>query len=97
MSQSSQDHPTSGFLTHFDGVEGPRQQAKVTCPLNEILLLVLCAVISGSGGWTSIAPYGDRKLEFRAAFCRSGTERHAMISWGSCFPVWIWRPPNAVS
>ena len=40
MSQSSQDHPTPGFLTHFDGVEGPRQQAKVTCPLNEILLLV---------------------------------------------------------
>ena len=33
-------------------------------PLNEIFLLVLCAVISGSGGWTSIALHGEKKLEF---------------------------------
>ena len=73
-------------------------------PLNEIFLLVLCAVISGSGGWTSIALHGEKKLEFlrRRAFCRSGTERHAMISWamiswGCCFPIWIWRGSNAVS
>ena len=33
-------------------------------PLNEIFLLVLCAVISGSGGWTSIALHGEKKPEF---------------------------------
>ena len=83
MSQSSQDHPTFAFPRHFDGIEGPRRQAKVTWPLNEIFLLVSCAVISGSGGWTSIALHGEKKLEFlrRRRFLpfRDGTPCHDQL------------------
>jgi len=61
MSQAPQDHVTPSFLTHFEGIEDPRQQAKVTYPLNEIFLLVLCAVISCAEGWTSIALYGEKR------------------------------------
>ena len=48
--------PTAlNFLTHFQAVEGPRQLGKVFNPLEEILLLAVCGVISGADGWTSIA------------------------------------------
>ena len=38
-------------------------------------------MISGSGGWTSIAPYGDRKLEFLRRFLpfRDGTPCHDQL------------------
>ena len=49
------DPTAPAFLTHFQAVEDPRQQGKVLYPLEEILLLVLCGVISGADGWTSIA------------------------------------------
>ena len=54
------------FLTHFQAVEDPRQRAKVVYPPDEILLLVLCSVILGADGWTSIAFYGHEKLERKA-------------------------------
>ena len=42
MSHARQDLTTPDFLTHFEDVEDPRQEAKVTYPLDEVLLLVLC-------------------------------------------------------
>ena len=52
--------PTAlNFLTHFQIVEDPRQEGKVLYPLEKNLLLVLCGVISGADGWTSIALYGQ--------------------------------------
>ena len=57
MSSSSKDPKALDFLTHFQAIEDPRQEGKVIYPLDEILLLVLCAVISGADGWTSIARY----------------------------------------
>ena len=57
------DSTAPAFLTHFQAVEDPRQEGEVLYPLEEILLLVLCCVISGADGWTSIALYGQKKLE----------------------------------
>jgi hypothetical protein len=37
------------FLSHFNDMPDPRQQGKVTYPLNEILLLCLLAVLARSG------------------------------------------------
>ena len=54
MSCTPNDPTAPNFLTHFQAVEDPRQQGKVLYPLEEILLLVLCGVISGAKGWTSI-------------------------------------------
>ena len=64
MSHTRKDRTTPDFLTHFEAVEDPRQAAKVAYPLDEVLILVLCAVISGADGWTSIALYGEKKLQF---------------------------------
>ena len=54
--------PSPDFLSHFDGMNDPRQAAKIIYPLNEIFLLVVCAVISGAQDWVSIALYGQKKL-----------------------------------
>ncbi|MCP3968826.1 MAG: transposase family protein [Rhodobacteraceae bacterium] len=50
------NHPPH-FLSYFSRIDDPRQSAKVLFPFEELFLLVLCAVISGSDGWRSIALY----------------------------------------
>ena len=79
----------------------PRQEAKVTYPLDEVFLLVLCAVISGADGWTSIALYGDKKLELLRRFLpfKDGTPSHDqrgilfarldIEAFQRCFAEWI--------
>ena len=78
MSCTPKDPTAPDFLTHFQAVEDPRQVGKVLYPLEEILLLVLCDVISGSDGWTSIALYGQKKLELLRRFLpfENGTPCH---------------------
>ncbi len=69
------------FLSHFGGIDDPRQTAKITCPLNEIFLLVVCAVISGAQDWVSIALYGQRKLDLLRRFLPfgDGTTSHDQL------------------
>ena len=55
MSYTFQSRPTPDFLSHFESMENPHQQAKIFYPLDEIILLVLCAVIPAAQTWTSIA------------------------------------------
>lgn len=52
------------FLENFQSLEDPRQLIKVLYPLQEILLLSLCAVISGAETFVDIVDYGHNKLEF---------------------------------
>ena len=81
MSEAPKDRPIPEFLTHFEAIPDPRQAAKVTYPLNEIFLLVLCAVISGADGWTSVALYGRKKLDFLRRFLpfKDGTPSHDQL------------------
>ena len=81
MAHTRKDRTTPDFLTHFEAVEDPRQAAKVAYPLDEVLLLVLCAVISGAYGWTSIALYGEKKLQFLRRFLpfKHGTPSHDQL------------------
>lgn len=51
------------FLSHFKDLRDPRQQAKVTYPLEEILLLCLLAVLAGAETITDIALFGRKKLD----------------------------------
>ena len=60
--------PSPDFLSHFDVMDDPRQTAKIVYPLNEIFLLVVCAVISGAQDWVSIALYGRKKLDLLRRF-----------------------------
>ncbi len=101
MSHTRQNRPTPDFLTHFESMEDPRQQARVVYPLDEILLLVLCAVISGAQDWTSIALYGEKKLELLRRFLPFAEEtpshdqlgilfaRLDMEAFQRCFMAWI--------
>ena len=101
MVQAPKEHNTPEFLKHFASIDDPRQEAKITYPLGEVFLLVLCAVISGADGWTSIALYGEKKLELLRRFSpfKDGTPSHDQLgilfsrldieAFQRCFAEWI--------
>jgi hypothetical protein len=55
--------PTS-FQSLVSTLEDPRQQTKVLYPLDEILLLCFCGVVSGCDSFVDIVEYGTEKLKF---------------------------------
>jgi len=55
---------TTSFQDLAESITDPRQQAKVMYPLDELLLLSLCGVVSGCESFVDIALYGEEKLEF---------------------------------
>ena len=101
MSHTRQNHPNPDFLAHFEAMEDPRQKAKILYPLDEVLLLVLCAVISGAQNWTSIALYGEKKLTLLRRFLPfvQGTPSHDQLgllfssldmeAFQRCFMAWV--------
>lgn len=101
MPPTSKGPCTPKCLKHFARMDDPRQGAKVTYPLDEVFLLVLCAVISGADGWTSIALYGEKKLELLRRFLpfKDGTPSHDQLgilfgrldieAFQRCFAEWI--------
>ena len=66
------------FLSHFNDLPDPRQQGKVTYPLDEILLLCPLAVRAGAERCTEIALSGVKKPGFPRRFrpFRNGTPAH---------------------
>lgn len=89
------------FLSHFKKLEDPRQQAKVTYPLEEILLLCLLAVLGGAETITDIALFGRKKLDLLRRFRRfaNGTPAHDHLGdilavldpeqFQRCFVAWV--------
>ncbi len=94
---SADSEHTIEFLDSFAGLDDPRQQAKVLYPLEEILLLCLCAVLSGADCWVEVALYGRQRLAFLRRFLpfKHGSPR--MTNWGSCSPSWTPSSSRAVS
>ena len=96
------------FLKSFADLEDPRQQAKVLYPLEEILLLCLCAVISGADCWVEVALYGQQRLTFLRRFLpfRHGVPSHDQLgivfarldakAFQRCFIAWAERFTEAV-
>jgi len=90
-----------GFIAHFSKLEDPRQINKSLYPLQEILLLVLCAVLSGADDWVAIALYGEKKLNFLRRFLpyANGTPSHDQLGYlfaridekrfQQCFINWV--------
>ena len=101
MTHTSRSVSSPDFLSHFDGIDDPRQAAKIVYPLEEIFLLVLCAVISGAQGWVSIALYGRKKLDLLRRFLpfEDGAPSHDQLGilfsrfdmeqFQGCFMNWI--------
>src|SRR5208282_6514280 len=88
------------FLRHFDGLEDPRQRAKVLYPLDEILLLCLLGVLAGCESWVEIARFGEKKLALLRRFrpFKDGTPAHDHLgdifatldaaAFQRCFVAW---------
>jgi hypothetical protein len=57
-----------GLLDHFSALRDPRQNWRVIYPLPEILLLVLCATLSGMEDFVEIRLWGDERLDFLRRF-----------------------------
>ena len=53
-----------GLLVHFSGLSDPRQSAKVMYPLEEIVLLVVCATIAGADDLVEVREWGREHLDF---------------------------------
>jgi len=89
------------FLSHFKDLQDPRQQGKVSYPLDEILLLCLLAVLAGAEAFTEIALFGVKKLEFLRRFrpFKDGTPAHDHLGdilavldaeqFQRCFVAWV--------
>ena len=69
------------FIEHFKSLEDPRQIKKSLYPLEEILFLVLCAVLSGADDWVAIALFGKKKMKFLRRFLPfdNGTPSHDQL------------------
>ena len=52
------------LLDHFSGLDDPRQLGKVLYPLPEIMLLILCATLSGAEDFVETRVWGLKKLKF---------------------------------
>lgn len=55
-------------LDHFSTLSDPRQRWRVIYPLPEILLLVLCATLSGMEDFVEIRLWGDERIDFLRRF-----------------------------
>lgn len=89
------------FLESFEGLDDPRQRGKVLYPLDEVLLLVLVAVIAGCESWVEIARYGEKKLALLRRFLpfKDGTPSHDQLGdifaaldaeqFQTCFVAWV--------
>jgi predicted transposase YbfD/YdcC len=89
------------FLSYFKDIHEPRQQGKITYPLDEILLLCLLAVLAGAETFVDIALFGCKKLELLRRIRRfeEGTPAHDHLGdvlavldaeqFQRCFVAWV--------
>ncbi len=97
------------FLEHFSKLPDPRQSRKVLYPLDEVLLLTLCAVLCGADGWVSVALFGKQKLDFLRRFLpfENGTPSHDQLglifgaldaqAFQTCFIAWTQALSGAIA
>lgn len=73
----------SDLVSHLSKVEDPRWDKNKLYPLDEILLLCICAIISGAEGWKDIAEFGRNKLNWLRKFLkfRNGIPSEDCIAW----------------
>jgi hypothetical protein len=49
------------FAQHFADVKTPRQTAKISYQLYDVLFLTICAIITGCEGWEDIEDFGKAR------------------------------------
>ena len=93
--------PTASLLDHFSALRDPRQRWRVVYPLPEILLLVLCATLSGMEDFVEIRLWGELRLGFLRRFLpyERGLPAHDTLNdvinaldaelFRACFSAWV--------
>jgi predicted transposase YbfD/YdcC len=67
---------------HFAPLEDPRIERNKLHALSDIILLTVCAVVSGADGWEAIEEFGREKLEWLRRFApfKNGVPSHDCIA-----------------
>ena len=93
--------PLLAILDHFSALSDPRQRWRVLYPLPEILLLVLCATLSGMEDFVEIRLWGGQRLDFLRRFLpyERGIPAHDTLNdvinaldaelFKTCFTNWV--------
>ena len=106
MKNISGQNPTEQnnyFKKHFSDLKDPRRTTKghYYYPLEEILFLVIAAVLSGVEDWTSIEIFGNDKIEWLRRFFpyKHGIPSHDVlgklfsrldpVKFSECFTRWV--------
>jgi predicted transposase YbfD/YdcC len=91
----------TSLLDHFSALEDPRQAWKVTYPLPEIMLLVLCATLAAAEDFVEIRRWGREKLTFLRTMLpfERGIPSHDTLNdvmnaldpalFSDCFTAWV--------
>src|ERR1700680_1853233 len=89
------------FLAYFQDLADLRQRGRVICPLAEVLLLCLLAVLGGADSFVDIARFGEKKIDLLRRFLpfRDGTPSHDHLGdifatldaeqFQRCFVAWV--------
>src|SRR5215468_3495075 len=97
----SNPQPSPSILDHFSALSDPRQRWRVLYPLPEILLLVLCATLSGMEDFVEIELWGEQRLDFLQRFLpyERGIPAHDTLNdvingldaelFKTCFANWV--------
>ena len=91
---------TASIQEHFSPLVDPRIERNKRHQLMDIVILVICAVISGADGWEAIEQFGKEKLKWLRRFapfangvpshdCIAGvTSRLSVKGFQECFMSW---------
>lgn len=89
------------ILDHFSSLKDPRQSWKVLFPLKEILLIILCATLSGADDFVEMEHWAKSKIDFLRRFLpfKKGIPAHDTLndvmnalpakSFSDCFISWV--------
>ncbi|MBC8953674.1 hypothetical protein Xenpb_02415 [Xenorhabdus sp. PB62.4] len=89
------------FSQYFGELTDPRQSAKISYPLFDVLFLTMCAILAGAEGWEDIEDFGETHLDWlqQKALFLTGLPVHDTIArivsrldpfqFQHCFIRWI--------
>jgi len=101
MPASSESTPPPALTEYFADLDDPRREGSVDYPLDEIIILTICAVICGADGCTSVARFGEAKKDWLGQFLEleNGIPSHDTIgrffglldpeAFEACFSRWV--------
>ena len=91
---------STSLLDHFASLEDPRVERNQLHALLDIVLLTVCAVVSGAHGWEAIEEFGHAKRDWLRKFggFDNGVPAHDCVAnvvsrltpkgFGECFRSW---------